>query len=167
MRMALRTIVTALALTAGLGLVAAGTALAADPPPAPTTPGGKALVARQAHFKEQNAIFKAIGDETRKDAPDKAVIAADAAKLKALGADLPTWFPKGSGPETGLPTAAKPEIWTDADGFAAAAAKLQDETAKLAAVSTGGDMDAIKAQVRVTAGACKLCHDKYRAPEQH
>lgn len=165
--MALRTIMRALAVTVGLGLATAGTALAADPPPAPTTPGGKALVARQAHFKEQNATFKAINDETRKDAPDKAAIAASAAKLKALAVDLPTWFPKGSGPETGLPTAAKPEIWTDADGFAAAAAKLQDETAKLAAVSTGGDMDAIKAQVRATAAACKTCHDKYRTPDQH
>ena len=165
--MALRTIMRALAVTVGLALATAGTALAADPPPAPTTPGGKALVARQAHFKEQNATFKAINDETRKDAPDKAAIAASAAKLKALAVDLPTWFPKGSGPETGLPTAAKPEIWTDADGFAAAAAKLQDETAKLAAVSTGGDMDAIKAQVRATAAACKTCHDKYRTPDQH
>jgi cytochrome c556 len=165
--MALRTIMTALAVTAGLSLATAGTALAADPPPAPTTPGGKALLARQAHFKEQDAAFKAISDETRKGTPDKAAIAASAAKLKALAADLPTWFPKGSGPETGLPTAAKPEVWTDADGFEAAAAKLQDETAKLAAVSAGGDMDAIKVQVRATAGACKNCHDKYRAPDQH
>jgi cytochrome c556 len=164
--MALRTIMTALAVTAGLGLLTAGTALAADPAPAPTTPGGKALVTRQAHFKEQNATFKAINDEIRKDMPEKAAIAASAAKLKALAADLPTWFPKGSGPETGLPTAAKPEIWTDADGFEAAAAKLRDETDKLAAVSTGGDLDAIKAQVRATAGACKNCHDKYRAPDQ-
>ena len=165
--MALRTIMTALALTAGLGLTTAGAALAADPSPAPTTPGGKALVARQAHFKEQGAVFKAINDETRKDMPDKAAIAANAAKLKTIAADLPTWFPKGSGPETGLPTAAKPEIWTDADGFAAAAAKLEDETAKLAAVSAAGDLEAIKLQFRAAAGACKACHDKYRAPEQH
>ncbi len=165
--MALKTMMMALALTGGLGLTMTGAALAADPAPAPTTPGGKALVARQAHFKEQGATFKAINDEARKDTPDKAAIAASAAKLNALAADLPTWFPKGSGPETGLPTAAKPEIWTDADGFAAAAAKLQDESAKLAAVSAGGDLDAIKAQFRATGGVCKTCHDKYRVPEQH
>jgi cytochrome c556 len=165
--MALRTIMTALALTAGLGLTAAGAAPGADPSSATASPGGKALLARQAHFKDQGATFKAISDEIRKDASDKAAMASDAAKLKALAADLPTWFPKGSGPETGLPTAAKPEIWMDADGFAAAAAKLQDETAKLATVSTGGDADAIKAQFRATAAACKNCHDKYRAPDQH
>jgi cytochrome c556 len=162
--MALKTTIMALALMAGLGL-AAGSSLAADTGAA--TPGGKALVARQAHFKEQNAAFKAINDELRKDAPDKAVITANATKIKAMAADLPSWFPKGSGPETGLKTAAKAEIWTDAEGFAAAAAKLQEETVKLEQVTMAGDVDAIKAQVRATGGACKNCHDKFRAPDQH
>jgi hypothetical protein len=49
--MALRKIMTALAVTATLGVAAAGAALAAETQPAPTTAGGKALVARQAHFK--------------------------------------------------------------------------------------------------------------------
>jgi cytochrome c556 len=163
--MAPRTIMTALAVAAGLAI--GGAALAADPVAAPTSAGGKAVLARQAHFKEQGATFKAINDEVRREAPDKAALGASAEKLKALAADLPSWFPKGSGPEAGLPTAAKPEVWTDADGFAAAAARLQDESARLAAVSTGGDLEAIKAQVRATGGACKNCHDKYRAPDQH
>jgi cytochrome c556 len=83
--------------------------------------------------------------------------------MKALAADLPGWFPKGSGPEAGVKTAAKADIWTDAEGFAAVATKLQAETARLADVAAAGDMDAIKAQVRATSGACKTCHDKYRA----
>jgi cytochrome c556 len=164
--MALRTIATALGVTAGLAM-ATGVALAGDTLPTPTTPGGKALVARQAHFKDQGAAFKALNDELKKDAPDKAAIAADAGKLKANGVALPTWFPKGSGPETGLKTAAKPEVWTDAAGFEAAAGKFQTETAKLADVASAGDLDAIKAQVRATGGACKNCHDSYRGPDQH
>ena len=67
----------------------------------------------------------------------------------------------------GVKTAAKAEIWTDAAGFTAAVSKLQDETAKLQTVATAGDIDAIKAQARATAGACKNCHDTYRASEQH
>ncbi|HEX4713008.1 cytochrome c [Phenylobacterium sp.] len=165
--MALRKIMTALAVTATLGVAAAGAALAAETQPAPTTAGGKALVARQAHFKEQGAAFKAIGDELRKDSPDKAVIAANATKVKGTAAALPTWFPKGSGPETGLKTAAKPDVWSDAAGFEAAAMKLQVETTKLADVAAGGDLDAIKAQFRATGGACKNCHDKFRVPDQH
>lgn len=162
--MAVKSTTMALALLAGLGL-AASSSLAADTGPA--TPGGKAVVARQAHFKEQNAAFRAINDELRKDAPDKAVITANATRMKSMAADLPSWFPKGSGPETGLKTAAKAEIWTDAEGFAGAAAKLQEETVKLEQVAMAGDLDAIKAQVRATGGACKNCHDRFRAPDQH
>jgi cytochrome c556 len=158
--MALKTMLWALALTAGL---AAGAAFAQDPAAAPATPGGKAVLARQAHYKELNGAFRAINEQLRADAPDKAAIAANAGKMKALAADLPGWFPKGSGPEAGVKTAAKAEIWTDAEGFAAAVTKLQADTAKLADVATGGDLEALKAQARATGGACKACHDKYRA----
>ncbi|THD54274.1 cytochrome c [Phenylobacterium sp.] len=159
--MARRTLVAALA---ALGL-AAGAALAADPalPAGPASPAGQALLARQAHFREQAAGFKAINDELKKDAPDKAVIAANATKIKGTAADLPTWFPKGSGPETGLKTAAKAEIWTDAEGFDKAAAQLQAETVKLEQLAMVGDLDAIKTQARAVGAACGACHAKYRA----
>jgi len=150
---------------AALGLAVAGGALAQDA--APTTPGGRAVLARQAHYKDLAKAFGGLNAELRKDAPDKAVIAADAATAAALAKDLPSWFPKGSGPEAGVKTAAKAEIWTDAAGFAAAAGKLADETARLQQVATAGDLDAVKAQARATGGACKACHDTYRAAEQH
>src|SRR5439155_22475546 len=134
----------------------------------PSTPGGKAVLVRQAHCKELAKTLGGLVNELRKDTPDKAVIAANAATAKTMVQQLPTWFPKGSGPEAGVKTAAKAEIWSDAAGFAVAVGKLQDETAKLQQAATAGDMDAIKAQVRATAGACKNCHDTYRAPaEQH
>ena len=158
--MALKTVLTALAFA---GWATAATA--AEPTAPPATPGGKALVARQAHFREQNAAFKALGEDLRKEPADKAALADAAARLKAIAADLPTWFPKGSGPETGLKTAAKAEIWTDAEGFAAAATNFQAETAKLEQLATAGDLDAAKAQARATTAACKACHDKYRAAE--
>lgn len=155
-----------MALVIALGLVPAAAAWAQEP--APTTPGGKAVLVRQAHYKDLNKAFGGLFAELRKDAPDKAAISANAATAATLAKDLPAWFPKGSGPEAGVKTAAKAEIWTDAAGFAAAATKLQDETAKLQQVAAAGDMDAIKSQVRATAGACKNCHDQFRAPaEQH
>jgi cytochrome c556 len=158
--MALKTMLAGLILTVGL---AAGTAIAQDAPPAPTTPGGKAVIVRQAHYKELNGAFRAVNEQLKGEAPDKAAIAAGAGKVKALAADLPGWFPKGSGPEAGVKTAAKAEIWTDAEGFATAATKLQAETARLSDLAAAGDMDAIKAQARATGAACKACHDKYRS----
>jgi cytochrome c556 len=142
-------------------MLAGGVALAQE-----TTPGGKAVLARQAHYKDLGKAFGGIGAELRKDAPDKAAIAAGAANVKAVAQQLPTWFPKGSGPEAGVKTAAKAEVWSDAAGFDAAVARLQAETGKLADVAAGGDLDAIKAQFRTTAGACNACHEKYRAPAE-
>lgn len=163
--MALRMTIAMLAMMASVG-VATSAAIAADNAPAPTTPGGKAVLVRQGHYKELNAAFRAINEELRKDAPDKALIAANAGKMKALAADLPGWFPKGSGPEAGVKTAAKAEIWTDAAGFDAAVSGLRSETAKLDQLAAAADLDALKAEVRAAGGACKTCHDKFRDAEK-
>lgn len=166
--MALKMVMTALAASVGLSL-SVGVALAADPTPtpAPASPAGKVVLVRQAHYRELNSAFRAVNDELRKDAPDKAAITANAGKMRALAADLPSWFPKGSGPEAGVPTRAKAEIWTDAEGFAAAAGGLAGETVKLEQVAAAGDLDAIKAEGRATNGACGACHSKFRGPEPH
>jgi len=145
----------------GAAMLAGGAALAQEP-----SPGGKAVLARQAHMKELGKAFGGVGAELRKEAPDKAALAAGAATVKAVAQQLPTWFPKGSGPEAGVKTAAKAEVWSDADGFDAAAARLQAETAKLADVASGGDLEAVKSQFRAAGAACNGCHEKYRAPAE-
>lgn len=164
--MARNSIGWAAAAAAGL-MVAAGGALAHDHMgKMPTTAGGKAAYARHENFKKQGAAFKAINDELRKGDPDKAVIARNAAALKTLTAQLPTWFPKGSGPESGFKTDAKPEVWSDAAGFQAAVNRLQVEASRLNELAAAGDINAVKGQARATFGACKGCHDKYRVPEK-
>jgi cytochrome c556 len=134
--------------------------------PVPNTPGGKAAAQRHENFKHMGAAFKAILDELKKDEPDKAVVADNAQKVKASAADLPHWFPKGSGPEIGVKMLAKPVVWTDPKGFGAAASRLQTETAKLADLAGSGDMAATKKQFAATGQACKACHDKYRVPDK-
>ena len=59
-------------------------------------------------------------------------------------------------------TKARPELWTDRAKFNAAAEKMQTEMSKLTVVAKAGNIDAIKAQVGVTGGACKACHDDFR-----
>jgi cytochrome c556 len=147
----------ALALAVGAA-VAAGGALAQS--------GADAAHQREQNFKAQGRAFKGIIDELKKDQPDKALIAANAEKLKASSAALPTWFPKGSGPETGVKMEAKAEVWSDPAGFAAAADRFKAEAAKYADVARAGDLDAIKAETRAVGGACKNCHDKYRVPDK-
>jgi len=135
--------------------VAAGGALA-------QSAGAEAVKARQANFKQLGGAFKAINDQLKTDKPDLAVIKASARKMKDLAAQEATWFPAGSGPEAGVKTAAKPDIWSDAAGFAAGVKRLQAETTRLADAANSGSLDAVKAQVATTAKACGGCHDKYR-----
>lgn len=153
-----------IALAMGLTVGFAGAAFAFDEP-VPNTAAGHAVAVRHANYHQLGGAFKALNDELKKDTPDKAVVSANAQKMAALADQLPTWFPKGSGPESGAKTGAKPNIWTDPAGFAAAARMLQVETAKLQQVAMTGDMAAVRAQVRATGGACKNCHDKYRLSE--
>lgn len=121
-----------------------------------------AIAQRQKGLKAMGGAFKTINDNLKTDAPDAKLIAAQATIIKAQAAHVPHWFPKGSGPEAGFKTAAKPEIWTDGAKFAAAAKGLQTESAKLETIAKGGDIDAIKAQVKATGGACGTCHTPFR-----
>ncbi|MGH6999564.1 MAG: c-type cytochrome [Phenylobacterium sp.] len=142
----------AIALVLALGATGALAASAAE----------TAIASRQAGYKKMGAAFKAISDELKKGSPDAKLIAANAQVVNAHAAQVPKWFPKGSGPEAGFKTEAKPVIWTDSAKFAAAAANLQTEAGKLQTVSASGNIDAIKAQFRATGGTCKACHDVYR-----
>jgi cytochrome c556 len=143
-------------LALGVGAaVAAGGAMA-------QSAGAQAVAARQANFKQLGGAFKSLNDQLKAGKPDLAVIKASAQKMRDLAAQEATWFPAGSGPEAGVKTGARPEIWSDAAGFAAAVKLLQAETTKLAAVAASGDLAAVKAQVQPTGKACSNCHDKYR-----
>ena len=157
---------TVVALAVGFGVAAGGAFAHEHMGPMPKTAAGKAAYMRHQNFKAQGAAFKGILDEIKKGDPNKAAVAADAAKLKALTAQLPSWFPKGSGAESGMKTDAKAEVWSDPAGFAAAANRLQVEASKLNQFAQAGDIAGVKGQVRAVGGACKNCHDKYRTPDK-
>jgi cytochrome c556 len=152
------------ALALGIGAaVAAGGALAHNAQgETATTPGGKAALARHENFERLGAAFKRLNDELRKGSPDKAVLAQSAGQVKTLADQLPGWFPRGSGQEARPKSEAKANIWTDAAGFTGAASNMRTQAARLQQLAAAGDVDALKAQVRATGGACKGCHDKYR-----
>ncbi|HEX2559103.1 cytochrome c [Phenylobacterium sp.] len=120
------------------------------------------IKARQQGYKAQGAAFKAINDELKKDAPSVAVIQKSAKVLTDTGAMQYRWFPKGSGPQTGVKTAAKAEIWSDPAGFTAAQKAFQAEANKLGQAAAKGDLGAIRPQVGATGKTCAGCHNKYR-----
>jgi cytochrome c556 len=60
-------------------------------------------------------------------------------------------------------TKAKPELWTNRADFDQKMDKMVSETSKLPQVARNGDLAALKKAVGDTGGACKACHDDYRA----
>ena len=127
--------------------------------------GADAVKDRIAHMKALGGSAKALGDQLRSGAPDAAIVKTEAAKFAAMATAMPTWFPMGSGPESGAKTRALPLIWTDSAGFAAAQQSFAAEAGKLNTAAASGDMAAVGAQMKPVFGACKTCHDKFRGPE--
>ena len=137
-----------LALTAG-GAIAA-------------TSAEKAIALRQAGYKEVGKSFKAVNEELKKDAPDTKLIAKEARMIHGHSLSIPKWFPKGSGPESGLKTKAKADIWAEPAKFSAATKAFQAESQKLRVIAGKGDVEAIKLQVKATGAACSGCHTPFR-----
>jgi len=77
------------------------------------------------------------------------------------GRIAPTLFPDGT--QQGHNTKAKPNVWSDREGFVKAANNLTDQATRLAQFAAANDKDGFAQQFRATAGACKNCHDTYRA----
>lgn len=141
------------------GLMLAGATAAVD--------ASRDIPARQAGMKAIGRAFKAINDQSRADAPDAAVVKAQAAQLASLAPRVPGWFPRGTGPDAAakakVKTAAKPEIWSQSDDFKAKAGALAAASAALsAAAAKGNDVAALQPQIRAVGAACKACHTPYK-----
>lgn len=120
------------------------------------------IKARQQGYKAQGAAFKTINDELKKDAPNLGAIRSAAKVIADTSKSQYRWFPRGSGPEAGVKTAAKPEIWSDGAGFTAAQKAFEVEAGKLGQAAAKGDLGAIRPQVGATGKTCAGCHNKYR-----
>ena len=105
------------------------------------------------------AIFAIAGDK----AGDKSHLAAHINSLAATGAIVVDIFPPESADGD---TRAKPEIWQQTAEFAEAVNQLEDATANLQTVFDSGDMAEMGAALKQLGGACKNCHDNFRAKQE-
>jgi cytochrome c556 len=143
-------------------IVSSGVAVAA-------LPKDKLLTAMHARHEGMESIGKAnkaIGRELRGGSPDLTVVRLSANQIAKLSRQASGWFPQGSGPELGK-TGAKPEIWQNQKHFAAKLHNFQAAAQAFNAAAGGNDVGAIKAKFSDLGGACKACHDKYRAEMKH
>ena len=126
----------------------------------------------KAVMHERHEGFETIGDSMKKIADTlkgggslDPELAAAAKKINELAPQTRSWFPAGSGPETGAKTRAKAEIWTQPelfnekrDAFIAAAAQLAER-------ADANDAAGFATQVGELGQTCKGCHDTFRAKE--
>jgi cytochrome c556 len=138
--------------------VAAGTAQPADI--------AAVMQARHDHYEEMGKAMKAIGAELKSSSPSVEAVQRHAALISGYGPQLLTWFPEGSGPESGRRTRAKAEVWSDAATFRERALAFEAESARFDRIARSGDLAAIRAAVPALGQACKNCHDRFRGPEE-
>jgi cytochrome c556 len=150
-----------------LGAVAIGFGLicTADPGQSQALDPAAAIKARKTGYGEIGAAFKSVNDELRKPKPLAIVLTRATATISKTAVRIPNWFPAGSGPELGVKTAAKPDIWKKRAEFDALQRKFVTEAATLDKLAAVGDMKTVAAQAKVVGATCKACHDKFRTKE--
>ena len=112
---------------------------------------------RHEHYEELGDAFKAVRDNSRGDSPDWAALEKAANVVVEASIDQQRWFPQGSG---------LPEIWKKPEDFTAAQKVLTDRAPKLLAAVKAKDPAGLRAAFKELGGACKNCHDTFRAPEE-
>jgi cytochrome c556 len=147
-------------IAASFAIAAAAVALA-TPASAQFAKPEDAIKYRQGGLFVMAQHFGRIGAMVSGKAPYDARAAADNAAIVAEMAKLP-WAGFAPGTDKGLPTRAKPEVWSEPAKFKENQEKLVTETAKLLAAAKTSNLDTLKVAFGSTANACKGCHDTYR-----
>jgi cytochrome c556 len=124
------------------------------------------IKSRQDKLRDMGGALKAIDDELKKGSPDwDNVILPNVDTLQGRSAFLLNWFPKGSGPESGVKTYALPAIWQKGDDFTKLGKAMQAEAMKFKQVSGTRNAGALRDESVTLGKACKACHDNYRSPD--
>jgi cytochrome c556 len=118
---------------------------------------------RHEHYEELGDAFKAVRDNSR-GTPDFAALEKAVAIIQKATVNQGQWFPKGTGPEAGK-TRALPDIWSKPAEFTAAQKMFSDRAPGLVAAVKAKDAEAVGKAFKELGGACKNCHDNFRAPE--
>jgi cytochrome c556 len=144
------------AMTIALGALTFVTLSIAD-----SSPSADIIRTRQQALKTMGASLKTVRDQMRQADPDMTAIKEAGANIQKTAGKLEAWFPPGTGPEAGVKTAARPEIWADPNTFEQKRADLVAAAAVFSKITASGDKDAIRGAVAPLNRTCKSCHDKF------
>ena len=120
---------------------------------------------RQDDMKDLGRAFKRVRDELGGGSPDLGRVREATALVVTAATDLPSWFPDGSGPETGVKMRAFAEIWTTPTEFATASDRFRTAAEALRSAAEAGDASALGAAARDVGKSCGGCHKAFRGPK--
>ena len=137
----------------------------------PSVSGAQAAAVMHERHEGMETIgknFKTLHRELDAASPDLGTVRSSASAIADLSKKASGWFPAGTGPDVGK-TGAKPDIWLpqNQSDFAAKLRAFQKAAQVFNAAARSGDVNAIKPRYADLGGACKACHDKYRAEMHH
>ncbi len=112
---------------------------------------------RQDLMGSNGASMKILGDMVKSGTIDAAAATAALTTLQTNAQQIPVVFETN---DLTPPTKAKPEIWTDFEGFKTKAAAL--EAAATAALAGAMDAAALGAAMGALGGSCQGCHEAFR-----
>jgi cytochrome c556 len=138
-------------------VIGSGAALALDAP--------AAIKERQDFYKDIGKSMKGLGEELKSSSPNIADIQKYSAALDVAAPKVPSFFPAGTGPEAGVKTGAKAEIWQKPDEFKKDAADFATAAHALNVAAQAGDVGAVKDAAGKLGEACKACHQTFREKE--
>lgn len=117
---------------------------------------------RQQLMKDNGAAIKALAQMAQGETPfDAAAAKKHAETLVNDFEKLKDLFPEGS--DKGPPeTWAKPEIWSDREGFEKVRLEAVEASKAATAVTEAGQLGGAVGAIGET---CKSCHEKYRLPK--
>lgn len=143
-------------------LLCAGAALYAKP--AARTAAGptpqELVTTRQADMDMAVSTLTLLKNASANGASLK-TLAFPASGLAKFAGVLPSLFPDST---KGLPSRAKPTIWTDRAGFQAKAAEFAAASKALAAAAAAEDKAGFDTALASVGASCKGCHEIYQLP---
>ena len=116
---------------------------------------------RSKAMKSNGESMGVLGKIAKGEAPYTPDAVKAAETVSAVSKELAGLFPAGSAVGE---SRAKPNIWTNWPDFQNKAKALVDPADKLVAAAKTGNKDEIGKALGAVGGACKACHDDYRAP---
>ena len=142
-------------------VLATGAALYAKPAPRAASPSPQDIITtRQAGMDMSVATLTLLKNANANGAPLK-TLAFPAGGLAKWAGVLPTLFSDNT---KGLPSRARPAVWTDRAGFQAKAGDFTIAAKALAAAAAADDKPAFDAALASVGASCKGCHDSYQLP---